>query len=86
MSSYSEFIKSKVRRPKPFGFDVELQDLNEHLFDWQARTVQWAVKRGRAALFEECGLGKTLQQLEWARLVVQKTGLPVMLHCPVGVR
>ena len=86
VKDYSEFIATKQRRVESFGFDVELAGINPSLFDWQKRAVQWAVKRGRSALFEECGLGKTLQQLEWARIVFDNCRLPVVVHCPVGVR
>lgn len=68
------------------GFSVPEESLNANLFDWQRNVVHWAVRRGRAALFEETGLGKTLQQLAWAEAVVRHTNKPVMLHCPVGVR
>lgn len=84
MSSYEEFIASKRRKLQPMGFKPK--SLNSNLFDWQATIVDWAVRRGRAALFEECGLGKTLQQLSWAEQVVRHTNKPVILHCPVGVR
>lgn len=84
MSDYSEFIRSKKRTCKSFGF--EAGRVNGSLFDWQQDVVRWAVRRGRAALFEECGLGKTLQQLEWARLVHEHTRGNVLIHCPVGVR
>lgn len=84
MTEYEEFIASKRRKLQPMGFKPS--ELNENLFDWQATIVDWAVRRGRAALFEECGLGKTLQQLAWAEQVVRHTGKPVVLHCPVGVR
>lgn len=83
---YQEFIHSKQRDIKPFGFDLAIEDINQHLFDWQKRAVQWSIKRGRSAMFEECGLGKTLQQLEWSRIVCRETRLPVVVHCPVGVR
>lgn len=83
---YQSFIASKQRRVQPMGFDVAVDDLNSCLFDWQKRAVQWALKRGRAALFEECGLGKTLQQLEWAAQVWKRERKPVVIHCPVGVR
>ena len=86
MTAYHKFIEHKTRKARQFGFDVDEDGLNPHLFDWQRDVVVWALKRGRAALFEECGLGKTLQQLEWARHVIKKTKLPVMLHSPVGVR
>lgn len=82
--SYREFIESKRRKLQPMGFQPG--KLNGNLFDWQATVVDWAVRRGRAALFEECGLGKTLQQLAWAEQVVKHTNKPVVLHCPVGVR
>lgn len=86
VTDYEAFIKRKQRRVEAYGFDIGTDKLNPNLFDWQKRAVQWAIKRGRAALFEECGLGKTLQQLEWARLVHQHCGQPVVVHCPVGVR
>jgi len=85
VSDYQAFIASKRKKLQPMGFDP-IGELNPNLFDWQATVVDWAVRRGRAALFEECGLGKTLQQLAWAEQIVRKTNKPVMLHCPVGVR
>ena len=84
--NYQDFIASKSKEVPTSGFHVETSELNENLFDWQARIVQWALSRGRAALFEECGMGKTIQQLAWAEQVFKKTGQPVVLHCPVGVR
>lgn len=84
MSEYQNFIASKRRKLQPMGFKAK--KLNGSLFDWQATIVDWAVRRGRAALFEECGLGKSLQQLAWAEQVVKHANRPVILHCPVGVR
>lgn len=83
---YQSFLREKRPTVKPFGFEVPAIQLNRHLFDWQRRVVQWALLRGRAALFEECGLGKTLQQLAWAEQVVKHTNRPVVIHTPVGVR
>jgi len=83
---YQEFIRSKRRPVECVGFDVDPSALNANLFDWQRRVVVWALKRGRAALFEEPGLGKTLQQLSWAEQVFYHTGMPVVVHSPVGVR
>ena len=85
MSDYEAFIASKRKKLQPMGFKP-IGELNPSLFDWQATVVDWAIRRGRAALFEECGLGKTLQQLAWAEQVVRHTNKPVILHCPVGVR
>lgn len=84
--NYQEFIASKRKAIPSLGFDVKDKELNPKLMDWQAKVVKWALRRGRSALFEDCGLGKTFQQLEWARLVHKKTKMPVIVHCPVGVR
>lgn len=86
MSDYMDFIRSKVRRAKPTGFNVELNALPSKMFDWQKRATQWALRLGRAAMFEDTGLGKTLQQLAWAEQVHRKTGKPIVVHTPLGVR
>lgn len=86
MVTYQNFIESKQQALLSCGFDVDDENINGEMFGWQRDVTKWSLKKGRAALFEECGLGKTIQQLEWARHVVQKTGLPVILYCPVGVR
>jgi len=86
LQSYQQFIASKRKPVECIGFDVDPSALNVNLFDWQRRVVVWALKRGRAALFEEPGLGKTLQQLSWAEQVFYHTGMPVVVHSPVGVR
>ena len=83
---YSEFVKQKQVQSVEYGHQVSIDDLNENAFDWQKRVVQWAVSRGRAALFLDTGLGKTLCQLMWAQQVCKATGGRVMLHCPLGVR
>lgn len=67
MTGYADFVAAKALRADPVGVDVS--DLHPELFPWQRAIVRWALKRGRAALFEDCGLGKTFQQLEWARHV-----------------
>lgn len=84
-SAYQHFIKSKQRRLSPMGFEP-IGELNPKAFDWQREIITWAIRRGRAALFEDCGLGKTFQQLIWAEQVVKHTGGNVVIHCPVGVR
>jgi len=84
--AYAEFIASKHAKPVVTGFDLPIEYVNEQAKDWQRRTVQWSLKRGRAALFEDTGLGKTFQQLLWAEHVANHTGGRVLLHCPIGVR
>lgn len=82
-NDYDEFIKTKVRVAQPAGF--EPGPISAPLFEWQRAVVRWTIRNGRAALFEECGLGKTLQQLEWARQVTEHTGKPVLILTPLAV-
>lgn len=81
--SYDQFIQAKVRQSESFGF--EPYPIKAPLFDWQKQVVRWAVKTGRAALFEDCGLGKTAQQLEWARQVAKHTKGRVLILTPLAV-
>ena len=83
--TYETFLDAKREKVAPVGFDVGDDAMNPSLFDWQRRIVQWALKRGRAALFEDCGLGKTAQQLEWARHVAAHTGRAVLILAPLAV-
>lgn len=80
---YQSFLKSKVRRAKFVGFQAE--NLNERLFDWQRRVVEAACQVGRFAIFADCGLGKTIMQLEWARQVHNHTGGRVLILAPLAV-
>lgn len=80
--SYVEFLASKLSPPVADGFEAKT---SEAPFDWQQLIVRWAWRRGRAALFEDCGLGKTLQLLEWAHGVVRHTNRPVLDLAPLGV-
>jgi len=80
---YDSFIKNKIRKAQEYGF--EASKITAPLFDWQKQVVEWAIKKGRAALFEECGLGKTFQQLEWAHQVSIYTQKPVLILTPLAV-
>jgi reverse gyrase len=60
---YQEFLNSKQKAHIPSGFDVELNDLNNSMFDFQKFIVKRALKAGKYAIFADCGLGKTLMQL-----------------------
>lgn len=80
---YDEFIQAKSIANITAGFDP--QPFTVPLFDWQKHVVSWAIKTGRAALFEDCGLGKTAQQLEWAYQVAKHTGKPVLILTPLSV-
>lgn len=82
---YTEFLESKKIGFESFGIEVDESELNPMLFDWQKIIVKWALKKGRAALFEDCGLGKTPQQLEWANQICQKTQGNVLILAPLAV-
>lgn len=81
--TYDEFLKSKRFVICPSGF--EPYSIGGPHFDWQKDIDRWAIKKGKAALFEDCGLGKTLQQLEWARQVSLHTDMPVLIVAPLAV-
>lgn len=68
MSDYAEFLRAKAVSDPATGLAV-IPDLNSILFDFQHDIVTWALRRGRAAVFADCGLGKTPMQLEWAKHV-----------------
>ena len=85
MQDYEEFIKSKTKLIIDSGFDIGLDKLNDNLFDYQKLIVRWALRKGRCALFEDTGLGKTIQQLEWANQVHKYTNKPVLILSPLAV-
>lgn len=66
MTTYAEFLERKALIDPPRGLKV-IPDLNRQLFDFQSDITRWALLRGSAAIFADCGLGKTPMQLEWAR-------------------
>lgn len=81
--TYDEFLETKVKHIHDSGFDCG--ELNPALFDFQTHIVRTALKKGRYALFEDCGLGKTIQQLVWADEVCKHTHRPVLILCPLAV-
>jgi len=85
IADYTTFLAHKRLTTTPAGFPVDAGIIHSRLFDWQRDIVRWALLQGRAALFEECGLGKTLQQLEWARHVAAHTGGRVLILAPLAV-
>lgn len=83
ISDYRSTIASKEWKAPACGFDPTF--MPSILFDWQQAVVRWACKKGRAALFEDCGLGKTMQQLAWAENVRHHTGKNVIILAPLAV-
>lgn len=85
MNNYIDFLKNKQITAQSSGFDVDVNNLNSGLFDWQRDVVRWALKKGRCALFEDCGLGKTIQQLVWCEQVCNHTKMPILIIAPLAV-
>lgn len=80
---YYEFLEAKKIQPQTSGFKAE--SLNPNLFDFQRVIVEWALRRGRAAVFADTGLGKTLMQTSWADAVCKHTGGDVLIFAPLCV-
>lgn len=80
---YSNFVTQKMHAGADEGF--EPLSLPGEMFGFQAELATWALRRGRAAIFADCGLGKTLIQLAWADNVVRKTNRHVLLLTPLAV-
>ena len=83
---YEEFLKSKEKTFIESGFEINESELNENLFPFQKHIVKKALKKGRFAIFADCGMGKTLMQLSWANEVYNYTGLKVIILAPLAVK
>lgn len=83
MTDYGRFLESKRLTAQAHG--IEVADVHPSLFPHQADIVRWALRRGRAAVFADCGLGKSFMQLEWARQVCAHTGGRVLILTPLAV-
>lgn len=82
-SDYQSFLHRKSQLGGEHGFAPIY--LPSSLFDFQSSLVEWALRKGRAAIFADCGLGKTLMQLVWADNVLRHTGKPVLILTPLAV-
>ena len=83
MNEYEEFLKRKATVTTPSGF--ECNDENMALFDWQNAVVRWALRKGKAAIFSDCGTGKTRILLQWGQKVHEHEGKPVLILAPLAV-
>lgn len=81
--NYSDFLKSKTDYGAESGFTPLW--MPAFLFDFQASLTDWAIRKGRAAIFADCGMGKTPIQLVWAENIVRKTNRPVLILTPLAV-
>jgi hypothetical protein len=82
-TSYAELIERRAQIDTASGFAPLW--LPDFLFGFQAHLTGWAIQQGRSALFEDCGTGKSVQELVWAQNVHQYTGRPVLLLTPLAV-
>jgi len=80
---YLEFLEKKSQCLWNDGFPPLF--IPDFLFDFQKALSEWGIRKGRCALFEDCGLGKTPQQLVWAENVVRHTNKPVLVLTPLAV-
>ena len=82
---YKEFLQNKRFVLESSGFDIDKSELSPMLYDFQKDIVRWALKKGKACIFADCGLGKTLMQLSWAYQVHKHTGGKVLILAPLAV-
>lgn len=80
---YDSFLQAKAQLGSNGGF--EPTNLPDHLFGFQRDLVEWNIRKGRGAIFADCGLGKTPMELAWAQNVHEHTGKPVLLLTPLAV-
>lgn len=85
MESYQTFLQSKRIVACAAGIEVPLTALHPQLFPFQQAVVQWVLRKGRAALFADCGLGKSFMQLVWASVVHQHSDGDVLILAPLAV-
>lgn len=83
MTTYADYLAAKAQKNTGHGFDPLV--MPDHLFGFQAELTEWAIRQGRAAIFADCGMGKTPMELAWAENVHRKTGKPVLLLTPLAV-
>jgi superfamily II DNA or RNA helicase len=81
---YESFLARKLVSQPPVGITKHVE-LGKHLYDFQDALCRWALRRGRAAIFADCGLGKTPISLEWAHAVAEHTGGQILILAPLAV-
>lgn len=84
--TYAEFLQKKIDIASDSGFEISIDEINPKLLPHQRDAVKWAIKGGRRALFEKFGLGKTVQELEFCRLITKYKGGKALIVLPLGVK
>src|SRR3990167_2894797 len=82
--NYATFLERKAQSSAMDGLDPLW--IPEFLFPFQRAMLEWAMIKGKCAIFADCGLGKTPMQLVWAENVVRHTNKPVLILTPLAVR
>lgn len=82
---YKEFLENKIVIAESYGTDIDKSEINAIALPHQKDIIHWAISGGRRAIFASFGLGKTLMQLEIARLIIKKTNKPFLICMPLGV-
>lgn len=82
---YEQFLDSKRVIVVPTGIQVSIVQISDRLYPFQRDVVRWALAKGKAAIFADCGMGKTPMQLEWAAQVHRHTGGRVLIAAPLAV-
>ena len=85
ITDYLAFLEKKKTQRITSGFVIDESELNPALFDFQKYCVKRALEAGKFAMFEDCGLGKTIQQLEWSKKVIEHINMPVLILAPLAV-
>ena len=83
LSKYADFLARKQSAGANTGFEPSF--IPEKLFDFQKMLVDWIIRKGRGAVFADCGMGKTIIQLTWAQNVLRHTNKPVLVLTPLAV-
>ncbi|SMC64054.1 DNA methyltransferase [Sporomusa malonica] len=84
--AYHDFLLSKIALATDAGFEISPDEVNPIAKPHQRDSIVWAIKGGKRALFQSFGLGKSLQQLEWCRLVIKHKGGKALIVLPLGVK
>lgn len=84
MSNYETFLQDKLAMRAPSGIASGFS-LPASLFPHQSALTAWALRRGRAAIFADTGLGKSRMEVSWASAVSRHTNLPTIILTPVAV-
>jgi DNA modification methylase len=85
VQSYKEFLEAKIVVAGTYGTEISKDKINPIALPHQKDIIHWAISGGRRAIFASFGLGKTLMQLEIARLIIETTGKPFLICMPLGV-